>query len=52
MHVIHYFFTGFYKPSFVLDGRDIVVNQMGRRDPSPHGTYKLVGRDRQINRGQ
>ena len=35
---IHYLFIGFFKASFVLDGRGIVVNQMGRCDPSPLGT--------------
>lgn len=40
--------TGFYKPSFVLDGRDIAVNQMHRRDPSSHGAYRGLGR--QVNK--
>ena len=35
---IHYLFIGFFKASFVLDGRGIVVNQIGRCDPSTLGT--------------
>ena len=39
MHVIHSIskelFTGFYKPNFVVDSRDIAGNQMDTHDPSP-----------------